>query len=290
MRTTSGPGQKPGVRSFGEGSSRFVGAVAGVLCLLLWTTGASAQAPTFTVLHSFGATPTGGTIPLGTVTQRSNGAFYGATVTGGLFNQGTIFRMDASGVVTTVHSFSGPDGARPSESDAGAVNLVQASDGTIYGTTRLGGASNYGTVFKLDTNDQLTVLHEFNGFDGREPSALILAADGHLYGTTEFGGAGGPGFSGAAFRINPATGQFTLLHTFGTTEAAYFVSGLIQGSDLSFYGVTCQSGAGVAGTVFRMTSSGAVTVLHNFPASGPRCPGARQICEMSSPGTRACHR
>ena len=44
---------------------------------------------------------------------------------------------------SVVYTFAGPDGAGP---DAG---LVLDTQGNLYGTTGNGGASNYGTVFKL---------------------------------------------------------------------------------------------------------------------------------------------
>ena len=72
--------------------------------------------------------------------QADDGTFYGTTSAGGLFDKGTLFRMDATGVVTSLHSFSGSaDGARP-------FGLVRASDGRFYGMTSEGGAFGFGTV------------------------------------------------------------------------------------------------------------------------------------------------
>jgi uncharacterized repeat protein (TIGR03803 family) len=63
----------------------------------------------------------------------------------------------------------------------------------LYGTTFSGGQYNYGTVFKLDASNNLTVLHEFSGKendnDGAGPQAgLVMDSDGNLYGTTISGG------------------------------------------------------------------------------------------------------
>lgn len=70
------------------------------------------------------------------------------------------------------------------------AGLLQATDGRFYGTTRFGGASGRGTVFRVDATGALTTLHHFTGgIDGGYPYAgVIEAADGGLYGTTLSGG------------------------------------------------------------------------------------------------------
>jgi hypothetical protein len=65
-------------------------------------------------------------------------------------------------VLTTLHSFDGPDGANP-------VGLIQATDGNFYGTTYLGGANGYGTVFGMYPNGTLGGLYSFGGSDGGIP-------------------------------------------------------------------------------------------------------------------------
>src|SRR5438132_532553 len=77
-----------------------------------------------------------------------------------------------------------PNGVNP------LAGLIQTSDGSFYGPTQSGGASGYGTVFKIDDVAGLTTLHSFTGSDGRSPEAgLIQASDGTFYGTTSYGGA-----------------------------------------------------------------------------------------------------
>ncbi len=102
------------------------------------------------VLHSFaggadGSTPLGGLIAV-------NGALYGPTAFGGVYGGacqqdpsgcGTIFKITMSGTKTLRYTFQGvPDGAIPYATLI-AVNKV------LYGTTEVGGAPNYGTVFKI---------------------------------------------------------------------------------------------------------------------------------------------
>ena len=95
--------------------------------------------------------------------QADDGTFYGTTSFGGVFDRGTLFRMDATGVVTSLYSFSGPlDGARP-------FGLVRASDGRFYGMTTEGGAFGFGTVFRFVPGGVVTTLHAFSETDSRFP-------------------------------------------------------------------------------------------------------------------------
>ncbi|PYT52596.1 MAG: hypothetical protein DMG43_11260, partial [Acidobacteria bacterium] len=76
------------------------------------------------------------------------GNLYGTTFVGGAFGPGTVFKLDASGNETVLHSFTGGDGSSP------AASLIMDTAGNLYGTTIYGGASSNcsggcGTVFKL---------------------------------------------------------------------------------------------------------------------------------------------
>jgi uncharacterized repeat protein (TIGR03803 family) len=117
-----------------------------------------------------------------------------------------------------------------------------------------------------------TTLHSFDGTDGSFPEAtLVQATDGNLYSTTLLGGAGngGPAYGGGtAFRITPV-GTLTTLHSFCVQSCAdgiFPYAGVVQGRDGEFYGTTNQGGADPnnIGTVFSMSSSGAVTTLYSF--------------------------
>ena len=125
----------------------------------------------------------------------------------------------------------------------------------------------------MDTSGNITVLHSFGAtqYDGLNPSALIQASDGNFYGTTYYGGVNG---DGTAFRID-RFGHVTILHSFGDpntpNDGTKPSAALIQGADGNFYGTTYYGGANSflqGGTAFRMTTSGNVTVLHSFGASG----------------------
>ena len=145
---------------------------------------------TETVLHAFAKTGTDGQIPYAGLIQGSDGNFYGTTYFGGANGFGTVFKVTPSGTETVLYSFAGgSDGEHP------YAGVIQGSDGNFYGTTYQGGASGYGTVFKLTPSGTETVLYSFAGgsSDGANPEAgLIQGSDGNFYGNTYQGGAEQP--------------------------------------------------------------------------------------------------
>ncbi len=198
-----------------------------------------------------------------------DGHLYGTTQAG-YANYGVVFEY-AAPFIDTIYDFcaSSPctDGAVPQ------ATVVQGRDGKLYGTTEGGGAYGYGTVFKVNpTNDAHTTLYSFNLTDGSSPfAALIQSAptvsdrEGSFYGTTYAGGANG---GGTVFRINPS-GTLTTLYSFCAQTNCTDGSSpgvLLQAADGDFYGTTQFGGADNAGTIFRMTASGALTTLHSFCA------------------------
>lgn len=160
---------------------------------------------------------------------------------------------------TTLFNFDYTNGAGPTG------NLVQGTDGNLYGTTDVGGSNRDGTVFKITPAGTLTTLHNFDGTDGSVIFAgLALGTDGNFYGTAEFGGtstACGPG-CGTVFKITPG-GIFNTLHDFDATDGNY-PGPLIQGGDGNFYGMTGGGGANGTGTVFKITPNGTLTTLYSF--------------------------
>ncbi len=80
--------------------------------------------------------------------QATDGNLYGTTNVGGANDGGTVFKITPSGTLTTVYTFCSQKGC--TDGKASFAGLVQAFDGNFYGTTAYGGASGYGTAFKLD--------------------------------------------------------------------------------------------------------------------------------------------
>jgi uncharacterized protein (TIGR03437 family) len=262
-----------------DGSAPEGGLVQGSDGSLYGTTsqgGASSQGTIFkitpagslTTLHSFsgmdGASPYAGLI------QASDGNFYGTTGRGGTRGIGTVFQITPGGTLTTLYSFTGGN-----DSSAPRGSLVQATDGSLYGTTSLGGPNvGSGTIFKITPSGTLTFLYTFHGPDGSGPFAgLIQASDGNFYGTTQGGGTDG---DGTVFEITPS-GMFTTLHSFlGGTDGYNPLSVPIEGSDGNLYGTTNGTPGSSFGTVFRLqtmlpANSGAptITLVQNAEGGAP---------------------
>ncbi len=234
---------------------------------------------TYPYTNSDGARPSEGSLTLG-----SDGKFYGTTVSGGANGQGTVFQMTTNGTLTTLHSITPTayDGnaAYTNYDGSGFSGLALGSDGNLYGTASQGGANGNGTVFQVTTNGIFTTLHSFtsdyNGPnitptnpDGANPNAgLTLGSDGNLYGTTSWGGTNN---AGTVFQIatnGGFPGEFIALASFDGTvfSSGGSATGLASGPDGNLYGTTKYGGSSYAGTVFKVTTSGVLTLLYSFTA------------------------
>jgi uncharacterized repeat protein (TIGR03803 family) len=163
---------------------------------------------------------------------------------------------------TTLHRFDNTDGGSP---DAG---LIQATNGSFYGTTYNGGANTGGTVFKITPTGALTTLYNFCSQSyctdgGGVYAGLVQSANGDFYGTTVSGGANG---YGTVFKITPGD-KPTILYSFcsqgvypACTDGASPYAGLVQAANGDIYGTTYSGGAHGGGTVFRIIPGGALTM------------------------------
>lgn len=221
---------------------------------------------TETVLHSF-AGGTDGADPIAGLTN-VNGTLYGTTQRGGTGSCstyytgcGAVFSITTSGTETVLHSFTGnPDGASP-----GYGNLTNVN-GTLYGTTTKGGASNHGTIFTITTSGAESVLYSFaGGTDGAYPDAGLTNVSGTLYGTT---GGGGASNNGTVFTLTAAGAENVLYRFAGGMDGSspqsplINVKGTLYSSTFAGGGSGCY-GAG-CGTIFQITTSGTESVLYSF--------------------------
>jgi len=218
-----------------------------------------------TTLYEFCATSKScpdGSGPIGGLVQGIDGDFYGTTLFGGTHQRdaGTVFKITPSGELTTLYSFCAQtnctDGYNP-------YGLALGDDGGLYGTTCNGGNNNFGTVFKISTEGTPATLHSFSGSDGScpEKNALVQGPAGTFYGTTHSGGAHS---SGTVFEMTP-TGTLTTLYSFCSMPNCIdggAPDGLVVGPD-ALYGFTGDGGE-AWGTIFKITSSGALTTLYEF--------------------------
>jgi uncharacterized repeat protein (TIGR03803 family) len=222
-----------------------------VAILFAFTTATTAQV-IYQRLHSFGLVA-----PTASLIQATDGNLYGTTAGDGATGNGTVFQVTTGGGYTLLYSFSGGgDGANP---EAG---LVQASDGTLYGTTQIDGSGGHGTIFHITTNGTLTTVYSFTGKgDGSGANALVQASDGNLYGTTAYGGTNR---FGTVFRFT-TNGTLTTLYSFtGGSDGSQPSAALLQASDGNLYGTTAVGGTNGYGSVFRISTSGALTPLYSF--------------------------
>jgi uncharacterized repeat protein (TIGR03803 family) len=231
---------------------------------------------TLTTLYEFCSESgcTDGEDPSTKLVQAANGDFYGEAYSGGAHGGGTIFRITPTGTLTTLYSFCSDyvvnvgcvDGQGPND-------LIQATNGSLYGATYSGGANGDGTLFKIAPNGTLTTLYSFCSQggcpDGSNPTTgMVQATNGNLYGTTYWGGNSN---NGTFFEITPS-GTHTTLYSFCSqsecTDGAHPNSGVIQATDGYFYGITSDGGNesrfNSHGTVFKISSTGTLTTVYKF--------------------------
>jgi uncharacterized repeat protein (TIGR03803 family) len=223
---------------------------------------------TETVLQSFSCCANGnGAFPKGNLIDEK-GTLYGTTFDGGADGPGTVFAVDPkSGKEKVVYSFCGVD----CQDGAGPEDNVIDVDGTLYGTTAVGGAGGCrddgiligcGSVFSLDpATGAESVLYSFptDGTGGLYPEGGVVDVKGGLYSTTAGGGenCGGEGGCGTVFSVDATTGAEKVLYSFcrksGCADGEYPYAGLIS-VDGMLYGTTSQGGdaacEGGCGTVF----------------------------------------
>jgi uncharacterized repeat protein (TIGR03803 family) len=224
------------------------------------------QAQTYSVVHNF-IGGKDGWYPNGDMIHDAAGNMYGTTNNGGGSNEaGTVFKLDPTGTETILYAFTGQsDGAAP------ASPLFRDPTGNLYGTTFERGdpTCNCGTVFKLDTNNVLTVLHTFKGGrDGSRPIFGIISVKGQLYGTTEYGGKGCRtwGGCGVIFKVTNG-GKYHVLYRFpGNANGDRSVpQALVRDSAGNLYGAEYFDSSTSLGTVFELDTAGTFTLLYTFP-------------------------
>jgi uncharacterized repeat protein (TIGR03803 family) len=215
---------------------------------------------TESTIYSFQPADGDGSAPTSTLIRDSSGNLYGTTTNGGSHNAGVVFKFNASGYSILYQFTGGADGAHPYRS-----RLVMDSAGNLYGLTNSGGAYGYGTVFKLTSAGQESVLYSFTGGnDGANPLGdLLLDSAGNFYAVTTLGGANG---NGVVFKVS-SSGQESVLYTFGPGLQGDPQSGVLMDSAGNLYGTTTFGGANNRGSVFELTSSGQYNVLYSFSGS-----------------------
>lgn len=198
------------------------------------------------IVHSFNLFTGDGGAPLGgSLILDSTGNLYGTTAVGGSLGGGIVFKLSPEGKETILYNFAlgTSDGNQPFGS------LLLDSSGNLYGGTLYGGTNNLGTIFKIDTSNQETILLNFSGTDGAAPGGgLVEDSSGNLYGMTT---SGGTDYYGTIFKLDPS-GTETVLENFTGLNGKAPELGFVQDSEGNLYGTTIYGGQFGGGVVFKL--------------------------------------
>ena len=254
------------------------------------------------VVQSFFNTNAAGYFPVALI-RTADGSFYGAMTASKIRNKdnnnmtGYIFKVTPDNVMTNLHWLAGSADFRTTSyfDPVYPTGIIQAINGSIYGTSFLGGLTFVGAMYEYDLNAQLNPFTQ-NKYSfpnpansGEGPVAeLIQDAAGNFYGIT-YGDvlAANTTHGGAVFKVTPQ-GEFSVLHEFKFADSA--TDGvrpngklLLLGDDL--YGTTEMGGANNRGTVFTLKTSGLnFSSVESFEAGGSFPPHWTEDRDARNPG------
>jgi uncharacterized repeat protein (TIGR03803 family) len=221
-------------------------------------------------LYSFKGSPDAANPEAGLIAVKNT--LYGTSESGGISGSGcyggcgTVFKMSTSGDEQVLYPFTAQDGTQ------GPMTGLLAFNGTLYGTTRLGGSTSgsgcglgCGSVFQVSRSGTESLLYAFQGgTDGAFPESNLTALNGTLFGTTFYGGnCKGLCGRGNVFAIT-TSGKERVIYSFkGRQDGENPAAGLTYLGG-AFYGTTLRSGTYEGGAVFRITPSGDEKVIYRF--------------------------
>jgi uncharacterized repeat protein (TIGR03803 family) len=230
---------------------------------------------------------TNGAFPTGSLIHAADGKLYGTTRRGGASGpdgQGTLFSVTLEGVLETLASFEGANGAVPTDAP------IQASNGDFYGTTSRGGEpglcprqdpDSCGTIYRFSAAG-LETLRSFSESDGALPMGALRQIGDQIYGSTQEGGYGG----GTIFRLSLVDGSFETAASFSGLDGLFPASGVIEAANGAIYGTTEAGGPLNYGTFFELMPGDAIRTAVLFTgAEGAEPSGLTQGADGNFYGT-----
>ncbi len=211
----------------------------------------------FSVIQHLDSITTGGISYSRPISVGTN--VYGVNAWGGSDNgNGTVYKYDTlTQTYSLVHVFD--DYAYGAGADGG----LMYHNGYLYGATYEGGASDLGTIFRInEATYQHEVLHDFTdaAAEGSMVNNRLCVSGDMLYGYT---GRGGQNGKGTIFKLSLDGASFSTIYNFESGTQVYY-SELTAVED-RLYG-DIQSSSDNVGYLFSIATDGSgFTVLKEFP-------------------------
>ncbi len=232
-----------------------------------------------TTLTSFTGIANGAN-PAGKLVFDNSGNLYGTTQGGGAYGDGTVFKFSTgAGTLNTIAAFTSANGRDP------VAGVTLDSSGNLYGTTNLGGANGYGTVYEIAAGTGvINTLAAFNGSGtgttGQNPyGGVTFDSSGNLYGATNAGGANS---DGTVFKILARNGVLSTVAAFNGTNGQNPYSGVTFDGSGNLYGTASSGGVNGAGVAYKIAAgTTTITTLASFDNSNGPNPYTGVILDSS---------
>ncbi len=187
----------------------------------------------------------------GSLLQADNKKLYGMTKAAGVNNMGTLFEYDvAKQQYTILVDFDGTNGKAPKTN-----NLIQASNGKLYGMTPEGGDYNSGVIFEYNlATNTFTKLIDLHDTLGKAPHGDLYQVDNAdsiiFYGLTSDGGEYN---HGVLFKYNLTDSSYRVVKSFEdyyNKEGSEPYGSMMQADNGKLYGLTFKGGTQNHGVLF----------------------------------------
>lgn len=238
------------------------------------------ESGTIEVVFEFNGSTTGSSCSGSLAYDDVSNTVYGLCSNGGTNSLGTAFRFALdSEIFSVIHNFTGASGGSSPKG-----GLIFGNDGMLYGTAQFGGSLSQGTIFSINpVGNEFQTIYDLNNStsDGRYPlGRLIQTESGLLLGTCSEGGTSG---TGTIFSCS-TSGDFTRIHSLSAaTNGGFPKTGLTDGGDGFYYGVTEFGAANGFGSIYRIPETGSFEKLIDmeYTANGSNPVGALTLLENS---------